>query len=388
MDNEEYKKVLNYQINLCKTKDDIVAGFPWFGAWGRDTMISLPAYFNDLDFTVSVLKKYGQQIQNGLLPNLISESGIGTNYMTVDASLWFCLRVYQVFENIKKVDKEILLSYVVQIITNYYSGKDLPFGCDKNDYLINIPFEKGKAYTWMDAIVHGDAVTPRCGKPVEINGLWFNAMLGFKHMIEEVSDGEKIFNKNKVKDSFELKELRKILAILSDSMKKFYVNGTWVDRIEDGNPIFEIRPNYMIALSLPFDFEDEDSLRVGFETAKYKLLTDFGLRTLDPESPMFRKSYIGKQKTRDLAYHQGTVWYWLLYYYCLTGIKVIKESSLIKEELNKTINPLKEMIRKGCWYSAAEVWDGENPTAPKGAPCQAWSVAALYLIEKELEKLK
>ncbi len=386
IDFRDYYKFLDYQKNLCKVEDDIIAGYPWFGAWGRDTMISLIGYLDDIDFYVKVLNKYGKLIKNGLLPNLVSESGIGTNYMTVDASLWYCVRSYQVFDKISISNKKEILKYVTKIVSRYFTGNDIPFSCDKDDYLINIPEDWSKSYTWMDAIVHEQAVTPRFGKPIEINGLWYNALVGLKYMIDSFPEGKEIFKNEKESDCFDFDDIKNILRKLSDSMKKFFINNVWADRIEKGVAITEIRPNFVIALSLPFSFIDEEAEIEGYKLAKHYLLSDFGLKSLADTSPMFRRKYIGKQKQRDLAYHQGTVWYWPLYYYAKLAVKVLKEGHLIKEELNKIINPTKEKLRVGNWYTIAEVWDGDKPNKPKGAPCQAWSIVAYCMIEKELEK--
>jgi glycogen debranching enzyme len=152
-------------------------------------------------------------------------------------------------------------------------------------------------------------------------------------------------------------------------------------------PITEIRPNFVIALSLPFDFTNIEGLKKGEELARKHLVTPFGLRSLSPQSPMYKERYIGNQKERDRSYHQGTIWTWLLLPYAKLLEKVIQEKDLLKSELEKSIYQLRSGIRNGSLASIAEIWDGKNPNVPKGAPVQAWSVAAVYYIEKMIEEL-
>lgn len=383
---EEYVKITVLLLSDFQTKSDIIAGFPWFSAWGRDTMISLAAYIKqgkNWDFVFNVLNTYGKRIENGLLPNVVGEDGKGANFDTVDASLWFLLRVYEVFEIANTSMRKELFHYCSNVVLNYLFNEHLPFYCDRTDNLISIRHDIKSALTWMDAKIEGNPVTPRYGKPIEINALWLNGINFLIHMAEKLALKKIIYSPYEIS----LEELKKSALKILKSMEKFYKHGVWCDRIDNKVPITEIRPNFVIALSLPFDFTDIKGLKQGEELARKHLVTPFGLRSLSPQSPMYKGCYIGNQQKRDRSYHQGTVWTWLLLPYAQLLEKVIQEKGLLKSELEKSIYALRKGIRKGSLASIAEIWDGENPNVPKGAPAQAWSVAAVFYIEKMIEEL-
>jgi glycogen debranching enzyme len=391
----EFNLLLELMLDDFRTHDDIVAGFPWFSSWGRDTMIALKA-FNlrrgasvtaEGDFVSRVLMRYGEQIRGGLVPNVVGESEEGKNYDTVDASLWFVLRVFECFDSLPAQKKKKLFSHCEQIVLHYLFSRKLPFFWDAGDSLIELRSGTNLALTWMDAKIYGVPVTPRYGKPVEVNGLWLNAVKATAHMADRLGKDTLRCAGGSPSGEFSLtvNDLEQLGEQIAASMKKFFTGDLWCDRIENGSPVPETRPNYVIALSLPFDFADRESLLKGLSQAREHLLTPYGLRSLFPGSPMFRKWYIGNQKMRDMAYHQGTVWTWLLLPYAELLRKVVGDRRVLKEELTSLTAHLKRGVRRGTLASIAEVWDGENPGVPKGAPVQAWSVAALYCIEKMIE---
>ncbi len=384
---DEYKELLGLLLDDFKTRNDIIAGFPWFSAWGRDTMISLKAYLkqgDNTDFVYDVLNTYGERTQNGLLPNVIGEDGKGTNFDTVDASLWFIIRVYECFEKLGVQRKRKLLGFCADIVLNYIFNKELPFYFDKEDFLISIRDDTQSALTWMDAKVGGIPVTPRYGKPVEINALWFNSVKAVSQM------AQKLHKKKIISGTYSMttEELSDLAEEVGKNMAKFLVDGIWCDRIEKGVRVKEIRPNFVISCSFPFDFTDKKGLKLAAGLAREYLLTPFGLRSLSPESPLYKKNYAGSQEIRDLAYHQGTVWTWLLLPYAQLLEKIIPDKTLLKRELEDSIFQIRCTIMNGTLASAPEVWDGENPHVPKGTPAQAWSVAALFCIEKMIEDIK
>jgi glycogen debranching enzyme len=404
----EFAALLELMLDDFRTHDDIVAGFPWFSSWGRDTMIALKAftmrrsapardgvvrddYVRDKvaegDFVSRVLMRYGEQIRGGLIPNVVGESEEGKNYDTADASLWFVIRVFECFDSLPAKAKKKLLSHCEQIVLHYLFSRKLPFFWDAGDSLIELRSGTNLALTWMDAKIYGVPVTPRYGKPIEVNALWFNAVKATAHMANRVGKDTLKCAGGSPSGEFSLNagDLGELGERIAASLKKFFTGELWCDRIENGSPVPEIRPNYVIALSLPFDFADRESLLKGLSQAREHLLTPFGLRSLAPSSPMFRKWYIGNQKMRDMAYHQGTVWTWLLLPYAELLRKVVEDRLVLKEELTSLTLHLKCGVRRGTLASIAEVWDGEDPGVPKGAPVQAWSVAALYCIERMIE---
>ncbi len=389
----EYRKILKLAMIDFKINNDIIAGYPWFTCWGRDSMISLEAFMPDCDtvkdytFAYDLLLSYAQKMKDGILPNVIFE-GDNIAYNNVDSSLWFIIRSYELFNYLPKAKQKKLFSYILQIFFNYYYNQDLPFFVNY-DYLLEIKKNDSIALTWMDVVLKGKAITPRYGCPIEINGLWYNSLKIIIKLMELLSI-DKIKNKDKINNknySFTKENLEDISDKVKDSMQKFFVENKIADRIFEKRAIFETRPNFLISLSLPFDFVDIDKIQMAIDITKAELLTPYGIRTLSFKEPNFKKKYIGSQISRDLAYHQGSVWPFLLLFYAKCLKKVIKEKNLLKKELESIINRLRNGFIKNHKASVAEVWDGLNPHPAKGAPAQAWSCAALYCIEKIIDKL-
>jgi predicted glycogen debranching enzyme len=241
-----------------------------------------------------ILFKYARAMENGVIPNTIGEGGEGGNYDTADASLWFGIRAAEFLDKLDGSEREELSGFAAKVIEACVSRPGLPFYTDPEDGLISLRPDTGLGLTWMDAKIHGSPVTPRYGKPIEINCLWYNLL---KLLAEKTADQALG------------KQLNKISRKTSASLKKFFDSGIFCDRIsETGAPVREIRPNYIIGLSLPRCVFSKEEITAGYRTAKEKLLTPFGLRSLSPENPAFRGKYMGSQPMRDLAYHQGTVW--------------------------------------------------------------------------------
>ncbi|NLJ05882.1 MAG: hypothetical protein GX435_09330 [Exilispira sp.] len=385
---EEYREILKLAMLDFKIDNDIIAGYPWFTCWGRDTMITLEAFLpssgieKDFSFAYNILINYSSRIKDGIIPNAIFENSKPI-YNTIDASLWLIMRAYDLWPFLPKNKRRELFNIISEIVLNYYFNRSLPFFRGE-DGLLQIKKDDSQALTWMDVVINGKAVTPRYGAPIEVNGLWYNTFC----ILEKIMDDLKL--KNIKNSSYHLhldqiiEEKDKIIA----SMQNFYVDGIWIDRLYDQLSYNEIRPNFVIALGLPFDFTSSDKLEKGYELAKNELLTPYGLRTLSSKSPLFKKKYVGSQLARDMAYHQGTVWPWLLLPYCKLVLKVTKEKAVCKKELEDCIFRLRNGFIKNHKASVAEVWDGMDPHLSKGCPAQAWSVAALYLIERLIDKLK
>lgn len=381
-DRKSYLKILNLAASeFVVGGSDIIAGYPWFGPWGRDTLISmggLSAIERGNEIAEKILARYGASLKDGLLPNTFGEGGEGINYASVDAPLWYVLRAATYCPR-----KKDIFRYVSAIILNYLKNDALPFYTDV-DGLINIR-EGDTALTWMDAKVHGFPVTPRHGKPVEIEALWFNALLALRdmaviHRVESI---------NLEPYSLTLSELEDVIVRVKDSLQKFVGEGYLADRIENDKAVWEVRPNAVIALSLPYDFVSKETMRKVWETAKKELLTQYGLRSLSPESAAFKRKYIGNQRQRDLSYHQGTVWAYLLLPFVRLTMKVLQDeirTDEIRKEIGGYLWSFRSAFMKGEIASVAEIWDGIDPYFPKGCPSQAWSVFALLEAERMISE--
>lgn len=384
---KKYPEILSEIFDNFVMKDDIIAGFPWFSCWGRDTMISMKSllYKGDIPLYLKILDKYGKKLQKGILPNVIGEGGKGTNYNSVDASLWLAVRIGDVYPLITdgKV-KERLFGYLCEIAGNYAFNKILPFFTD-DDGLIELK-TGDDALTWMDAKVYNKPVTPRWGKPVEINALWYNTLKIFESAATAL--GKKTFNLKYIK--FSIKDIKSLASKVRSSASKFIIDGHISDRIENGIPIDEFRPNALIAMSLPHKLWTESEMRNSFKIASEELLTPYGIRTLSPRNSSFKKKFIGNHTQLDMAYHQGTVWAWLLGPYVETFVALNKKNmkkAELRNNIDFFIDRLKQGILKGHISSVAEVWDGDNPHFPKGCPAQAWSVAALITAEHLFDRI-
>ncbi|KPJ63494.1 MAG: hypothetical protein AMS15_00125 [Planctomycetes bacterium DG_23] len=384
----QYREILNLAMSEFIANDNLVAGFPWFSVWARDTMISLEAlkYMEGgTNLASRILKKYGESMKEGLLPNTLGEGQRGINYDAVDAPLWFGIRVLELCDEFTNTEKSEMLGYVWQVIVNYLTNESLPFHIDAKDGLITIHTATGQALTWMDAKVYDEPVTPRYGKPIEINALWYN-LVRFCLAVARKEKMDRITSNGEV---ISLWELRNLARKAKKSLKTFFDGNLFADRIEDGEMVMEKRPNYVIALSLPFDIFSKEEMAVGYNAARKELLTPYGLRSLSPREVAFRGIYMGNQRMRDLAYHQGTVWVWLLLPMARVAAKIYsRDRNKLLKELKDLVSRLRDLFVQGETASLPEIYDGENPGLPKGAPAQCWSVSAIFLIEKMIDHIK
>lgn len=375
---EALSTILELMLRDFIIKGDIIAGYPWFYCWGRDTFIGLPALFylkEGKELSLEIFNTYIKRQKNGLIPNVVGTEE-ETNYNSVDSTLWFLLRIFEYLQFYKgKISKEVkkkLLSPFEEFCYALIFNTNLPFYLDTEDGLIEIPDTTNKALTWMDVVINGKPLTPRYGKPIEISFLWHNVL---KFSLNYFS--KSFFKKYKIEEYLAKQEV---------SLKKYFGENLIADRIYRGEPIYEIRPNFVIALSLPYTPVSHEEIKKAIKLAQEELLTPYGLRSLSPRHPEFKRKYFGNQYQRDLAYHNGSVWVWLLYPYGRLLKKVLSEEEYLNV-LKKILYPFKELILSRKIGSIPELYDGENPYFPKGAPAQFWSVSALYLLEKEREIL-
>ena len=347
----------------------VMAGYPWFTDWGRDTMIALPG----LCLTTGrhavareILTSFAGAVRDGLLPNRFSDSGQGAEYNTVDASLWFFHAVYAYVQ--ASGDWEFtqakMLPVLQTILDAHIKGTDYGIGVDPSDGLLHAG-EPGVQLTWMDAKVGDWVVTPRTGKPVEINALWHNALCVTAELAGRAGQADLAA------------DCRNRAAQAKDSFARLFWNPATRSLFDvigpDGRPDASVRPNQIFAVSLPFPVVEGDDARTVVDQVAASLLTPFGLRTLAPGSPDYRGRYApGDPAARDGAYHQGTVWPWLLGAFCDAHLKVYGDKAKTRALLGALLGPGLSEYGVG---SLAEVFDGDPPHAPNGCPAQAWSVA-------------
>lgn len=357
---------------------EVIAGYPWFGRWGRDTFISLPGLtlsHGDVKSCKHVLDTMSSELKGGLFPNIGKNKLAAFN--SVDAPLWYfwTIQMYTQYTNLREQVWNDYGKKMKSILEAYRNGMD--FNIKMHDNGLIWQGEKGKALTWMDAVVNGKPVTPRNGFAVEINALWYNAVCFTLELANEFND------KKFVKNWENIPELTK------NSFNKIF----WYDKKEYLFDIVNeeladksVRPNQVFATSLPYSPLSDDRKERVLSRIENELLTAKGLRTLSPKNPKYIGRYFGTQSERDYAYHQGTVWPWLLGHFIEGYIKIHGENARILAE--KIISSFEDDMTEYGLCSIAEVYDGDPPHKPNGSISQAWSVAEVLRIIQMIKKLK
>lgn len=363
-----------HQFISCRAStagQTILAGFPFFEDWGRDTMIALVGCclaVRQYETAESILRTFMSYCRRGLMPNLFPEGKEAPGYNTVDAALLFILAVYEYYKRTQdQVFVRSAYQTMAEIIEWYRKGTDYGIRMEE-DGLITA----GRGYdqvTWMDVRVGEILPTPRHGKPVEINAYWYNAlriMQEFQRLCPE--DGEDYGTlADRVRENFERKFWNEEAGCLKDVL-----SGTRADT--------QIRCNQIWAVSLPFSVLSPERERRVVETVYRKLYTPYGLRTLDPADAEFHPLYGGKQLQRDLAYHQGTVWVFPLGGYYLAYLKINGYSPEAKAHVRRQLESIGAALREGCVGQLPEIYDGGNPTSSRGCFAQAWSVGEILRV--------
>ena len=354
----------------------IIAGYHWFTDWARDTMISLPGIclstkrFQDAR---KILAAFAASVSMGMLPNRFQDNGQEPEYNNVDGTLWYFIAVSKYLQ--ATGDKHFVLGIVLpvlkEIIDWHYKGTRFNIGVDSDGLLF--AGEKGQQLTWMDARIGDWVVTPRMGKPVEVQALWYNALKIFSDLLKLNNQAHDAFVVNmsaeKARDSF--------LKIFWSEKNQYLFDV--ID--ENGQPDATLRPNQLFAISLPYPLLDREKAVAVLAAIRENLYTPVGLRTLPKDDPRYVKVYGGDQWHRDSAYHQGTVWSWLLGPYVdamvMTGCK--------RSEAEKVINDFSYHLNEGCIGSVSEIFDAEAPYHPRGCVAQAWGVGELLRVIKDYE---
>lgn len=354
-------------------KQTILAGFPFFEDWGRDTMIALTGCClatRQFETAKSILETFMAYCQKGLMPNLFPEGKNAPGYNTVDASLLFILAVYEYYRRTKDTAFVKSAYQTMEDILEWYrKGTDFGIRMDSDGLIM-----AGRDYdqvTWMDVRIGDILPTPRHGKPVEINAYWYNAlriMEGFQELFEAPKAGIDYGQlAKKVRKSFSEKFWNEEAGCLKDVL-----SGTEADD--------QIRCNQIWAVSMPFSLLSPEREKQVVEVVFRKLYTPYGLRTLAPEDGQFHPFYGGKQFDRDLAYHQGTVWVFPLGAYYLAYLKVNGYSDDAKAYVGRQLESVEAALREGCIGQLPEIYDGENPVSSKGCFAQAWSVGEILRV--------
>lgn len=369
----------SFMINTPQGELAVLAGYHWFDAWGRDTCIALPGLTfcaGRLTKGVRILEAIHKTIRNGLVPNCFDTHG-NHAYNSVDAALWYIWAVQKLLKHLPDhMDwvREHAWHYIKEIVDAYSSGVNAHIHMDEEGLLhTGTPMTQ---LTWMDAQVDGRPVTPRHGCPVEINALWYNA-LAFADFL-----GGKFGEPAYVRTEF-LRNLR------LNFRRRFWVNrhgGYLGDVWRDGKLDDSVRPNQIFAVSLPYPVLEDDYQPFVVECVRNKLLTPFGLRTLSPDNPGYRPTYEGDGRSRDSAYHQGTVWPWLLGHYTEALLRTAWDTEAAAQGLLETLRPLfTEHLLDAGIGTVSEVFDGSPPHMAGGCISQAWSVAECLRVLRLLQ---
>jgi glycogen debranching enzyme len=379
---------------LCTS---IIAGYPWFSDWGRDTCISLPGLLictGRLEEARDCLEAFARMVEGGLVPNCFDNGTGHAEYNTADASLWYLNAAAEYAQAAKlPLDPSGELSLIagacLEIIAAYEHGTGFGIKMDPADGLI-MAGDAGTQLTWMDAKRDGVVFTPRHGKPVELSALWYNGLrrvggllpASMARRAREISDIAGWSDR-----SFEGAFWNEAGQCLYDCLAPRYSS----DGLLVGwDPSYQLRPNQIFAVSLPFSPLERSMHAAVLAKVKTYLLTPFGLRTLAQDDPAYRPRYEGPLFARDGAYHNGTVWPWLIGPYAEAVLRVGEFSQASRLEATQAISPLLDECCRlgpgpGSVSQLAEIYDAEPPQRPTGCPAQAWSIAELIRVTNLIE---
>ncbi len=359
-----------------RSRTGVISGYHWFGEYCRDTLMSLPGLTlatGDFAAAKDILSAISRHFSRGMLPNRFDERTGKPEYTSADASLWFIYAVqkYLAYTSDYEFVQTVLYDKMTNVVQHYKKGTGGGIAMDRNGLL-----DTGSAtnpMTWMNVTVAGQAVTPRHGKAVEVNALWYNALKAVAQLARRFGD-----------------ERAHTFAALATVVKRSFQVTFWN---EDGGYLFDcvrkgesdgsIRPNQLLAISLPYPLiEGERAVGVVYCVEK-DLLTPFGLRTLSPDDPAYRGKHEGNPASRDKAYHQGTVWTWLLGPFITAHFRVRGRSQDAIDQARGFIEPFRDHLRQAGLGTVSEIFDGDPPYTPRGCVSKAISVAELLRAYRE-----
>ncbi len=351
----------------------VIAGYPWFGGWGRDTMIALPGLTlatGRPELARQILLSWAHFVDHGILPNVFPEAGQAPEYNTVDAALWFVEAVRQAFASggAASRDAELLrqlFPVLEEIMDSYVRGTRYAIHVDRADGLLAAG-EPGVQLTWMDARAGGHAVTPRTGKPVEVNALWYNALAAMSQFARVLGKPDTAY------ESMALRAQRSFQRFWNEAAGYcFDVIDAPGENGKSEAPDASLRPNQIFAVSLPVSPLEPRQQRGVVEICARELLTPYGLRSLAPGDAQYRGHYGGPPAERDAAYHQGTVWGWLLGPFVLAHLKIYDDPG----KAGACLETMAWQMQAYGLGTLGEIFDGDPPFTPRGCIAQAWTVA-------------
>ena len=353
----------------------VIAGYPWFTDWGRDTMISLPGLTLRTGNAVAakdILRTFAAHVDQGMLPNCFRDDRETPEFNSVDAALWYVesARAYAAATRDDEFVRNVLYPVLASILDWYMKGTRYGIRMDDNG-LLNAG-APGLQLTWMDARVGGCPVTPRSGKAVEVQALWYNAL----KILEDFA--------GRFSDTPTQRRCNAAAPLVHASFNRRFWNdkaGCLYDVVDPEDAA--IRPNQILAISLHYPVLAEERMRQVVEVVERELLTPVGLRSLSPGSPGYRGRYEGGQEQRDAAYHQGTVWPWLLGPFITAYLRVNGGSAEAKQRAAEMIAGLREHLGEAGLGQISEIFDGDAPHRPRGCFAQAWSVAEVLRAWRE-----
>ena len=349
----------------------VIAGYHWFSDWGRDTMIALPGLTlvtGRADVAKSILLAFARHVDRGMLPNRFPDAGEQPEYNTVDATLWFfeAVRALLHYTGDYKFVQTNLYAALTDIIDWHVRGTRFGIRVVQDGLLAS--GEAGVQLTWMDAKVGDWVVTPRYGKAVEIQALWYNALRVMEHLAHRFGDkpGEKRYGE--------------MAALANGSFNRVFWNeaaGCLYDVVNGDARDASIRPNQIFAVSLPHTMLSQEKAKRVVGVVERDLLTPYGLRSLAPNEPQYRGRYEGDQWSRDGAYHQGTVWTWLIGPFITAYMKVNGRTTKARQKAAQWLAGFGTHLSDAGLGQVSEIFDGDTPHQPRGCIAQAWSVAEL-----------
>jgi predicted glycogen debranching enzyme len=350
----------------------VIAGYPWFTDWGRDTMIALPGLtlFNTrADIAKGILQQFSQSVDMGMLPNRFPDAGESPQFNSADSTLWFfeAVRAYLERTGDREFVEKHLYAALIDILEWHIRGTRYSIRALDNGLLR--AGQAGVQLTWMDAKIGDRVVTPRAGLPVEIQALWFNAL-------SITSDLARAFGDNDTE-----KRASNLASSARDSFNRLFWNqaaNCLFDVIDDdGSPDPSVRPNQIFAVSLRHSMLANDRQAAVLDVVERELLTPYGLRSLSPRDPDYKGRYQGGPAERDAAYHQGTTWPYLIGPFVTAYRKVHGSAPATLARIRETLRPLVDSLHDGALGQCAEIYDGDPPQRPCGCFAQAWTVGEL-----------
>ena len=364
-----------YLVRRADRSATVIAGYPWFTDWGRDTMISLPGLLvarGRLDLAREVLEGFLAHLDGGLVPNRFPDAAGPAEYNTVDATLFMfqAVHAWEQAGGSPAFVRDVFYPAACTIVDAHLRGTHHGIHVDPRDGLL-VAGGPGTNLTWMDARVDGVPVTPRHGKPVEVNALWYNALRLSERWARQLGDGPRARSFGREAD------------LVSGAFDRAFWNDArrcCFDVILPEGPDARLRPNQLLAVGLPYPLLDGRRRAMVLETVEAALVTPVGLRTLARGDPGYRASYRGGPAARDAAYHQGLVWPWLVGPYVDALFAVRGDSAETRTRARAAVASLVGRMETGCLGQLPECFEPEPPFRPVGAPAQAWSVAEVLRV--------